>query len=126
MTKQYRYDTKSVVPRLMHEVEVFHPTSSERVSSPARIDTGADITLIPEPIKEQLKLLPAGEKSIGGIRGEPVRQQTYYVRIVFEKLTKYITVATTDRRYVLVGLDILNNFKLHADGKHQSFTLKDP
>jgi predicted aspartyl protease len=126
MSQSYPYDTSSRIPRLMRNVDVLHPTLPTHELSPARLDTGADITLIPEPLKDRLNLLPGGDVNIGGIRGGPVKQSAYYVRIIFEGFTWPVRVTTTDRAYVLIGLDILNNFKMYADGKARSFTLEDP
>ncbi len=126
MSQQYRYDTSKSLPRLMRDVDVIHPLNSSHQYARAKIDTGADITTVPNSIVKRLGLLPGGEKELGGFNGPAAKRQTFYARIKFEGIEWPRRVVATDRDYLLIGLDILNNFKMYADGKAQSFTLEDP
>jgi predicted aspartyl protease len=111
----------------MSTLKILHPTHFTSVTQPARLDTGSDITLIPERVKNKLGLLPATEISLTEAKGRPTLTKGYYVGLTFEDLTfQNIKVITTDLDYALVGLDVLNSFKIYADGKNQSFTLEDP
>lgn len=109
----------------MIDIEILHPADKVRSSAKAKIDTGADLTVIPERIRKQLKLFPGGTIPCGGFSGDSDDYPTYYVDISIANtfLFKKIKVISLVRENVLLGRDVINQIELQADGRSQDFSL---
>jgi predicted aspartyl protease len=84
------------------------------------VDTGADLSLIPQRLAEEFNLAPEGVIIVEGFDGE--RQQLYLfaVDIVVEEFRLdglEVTAYPTD--HAILGRDILNRFRLLLDGPAQ-------
>jgi predicted aspartyl protease len=124
MSSRYLYDEHS---RLMSRVTVAHPVSGTAITLPARVDTGADITLIPKTVKEKLELMPGTKVRFTQVEGAGKDHDGYFVDLTFEGIPfPKVRVVATDRDYALIGMDLLTKFKILVDGKDRSFTLEDP
>ena len=116
-------------PALVLDVEITHPNPKDKrhVTKKALIDTGADGSVIPENIRDKWELHQTGEVTTVDFRREETLEPTYDVRIAINGLvSKIVEVTVANREHVLLGRDILNELKMCADGKGQSFTLEDP
>ena len=127
MSLKYNYDTSYDPPALTVEVEVFHPTNGASILRKGKIDTAADATVIPTEIRSKLNLAPAGEVTLRDYKGDWEKTATYFVDISLGGIKiELVEVTSTDRDTVLIGRDILNGWKIFADGKAQVFSLEDP
>lgn len=85
---------------------------------PAQIDTAADISVIPTDIVKRLQLVPCDRMRIAGIGGH-VSLEPIYLAVLkihqFAALTLPI-LSVKDEPYVLLGRDVLNQFRLILDG----------
>jgi len=110
-------------------VELVHPNPQDkrRVTQKALIDTGADGSVIPARIRDEWGLIKAGDVISVDCHNIETPEPTYNVRIVVNELvSKIVEVTLVNGELILLGRDILNELKMCADGKAQSFSLEDP
>lgn len=126
----YPYDAENFdPPALILDVEVVHPDPRDkrRVTKKAKIDTGADGSVIPVKIRDEWELYKTGEVTTINFQREERVEPTYDVRIVINRLVnKIVEVTVANREDLLLGRDILNDLKMCANGKFQFFALEDP
>lgn len=94
-----------------------------------KIDTGADLTVIPTLIVDELALQPRGTVRTRSFRhDEPQRIHTcFYVDVEFAGCSfKHVKTIETIRPDVLLGRNILNKVRLVLDGKNFRFEISDP
>lgn len=122
------YDQTYLPPAPILEVTVSNPHKPEVEGIPkeAKIDSGADMTAIPEDFVDRLGILPAGETSMKGYKGGEQTHRTYYVDVSFNGYSFYVQVVAVKRKNVLIGRNILNQLKLILDGKNLNFDILDP
>jgi hypothetical protein len=94
----------------------------------AKIDTGADATVVPTTIRQALGLVPCGRVTIRGARAEKWTAVPIYqirLRIAGSDWIDTISVdAPTE--YLVLGRDVLNRFVLTAHGPAGWFELALP
>ena len=91
------------------------------------MDTGADITVIPERLVVPLGISPKGRVWTRGYDGTYTQRPVYYVRLTLEGFA-LVTVRciATNRSDILLGRNVLNRFLIVLDGKNLTFELTDP
>jgi len=122
------YDRAFNPPAPVTDVTIANPvTPNKRSRVRGKMDTGADITVIPESLIVPLGITPKGRVWTRGYDG------TYtYVRFIMSGSPwKVFVLATvrciaTNRADVLLGRNVLNRFLVILDGKNLKFELKDP
>ena len=85
---------------------------------PAKVDTGADQTVIPAELANGLALREVGRVRFGGLGGHEAELPIYEIRLVIRDLAP-ITVevaASEGEPHVLLGRDVLNRYKIVLDG----------
>lgn len=122
---KFRYSTRVSPPAMMVPVSVSQPGKSGVEKVLAKIDTGACISIIPEAITERLRFQPGEEFLVKGMFDvAPHVELTYYAILdLGEGLLFKVMVLSSPRDDVLLGRDILNRLRLHADGPHLVFEL---
>lgn len=121
------YDRRFHPPAPVAEVTLIHPVSLASSSTlRGKLDTGADVTVIPERVVTQLRMTPKGRIWTRGYDGAYTQRTVYYVRMRVEsfELTA-VRCVVTDRSNVLLGRNVLNHFVVTLDGKALFFELHD-
>ena len=92
------------------------------VKSLALIDSGADMTVIPKWVTQQLQLKYVDEISVIGYDGISKKTFVYSVKIIFDNLGDFIIkTIISDNEYILIGRDILNRWSLFLKGRNRIF-----
>jgi predicted aspartyl protease len=93
----------------------------------AKIDSGADITVLPQNVVRELRLIPAGRVTVSSFDGQEERKYTYFLNLHFGNFKfSMVEVVGAKRRDALLGRDVLNLLKTILDGKTMNFELLDP
>lgn len=109
------------------DVTIMHPVTGARSSLlRGKLDSGADVTVIPERVVAQLGMTPKGRIWTRGYDGTYTQRSVYYVRLRVEGFNlASVRCVATDRANVLLGRNVLNHFVITLDGKNLVFELKD-
>jgi predicted aspartyl protease len=124
----YHYDqTNFDPPAPVLEISLSKPIvtiHNQIVRLPALIDSGADITVIPQWIPKQLQLKYVDEILVTGYDGIIKATFVYSVKIIFDDLGNFITkTIASDSNYALIGRDILNKWTVLLKGKNKTFEI---
>lgn len=124
----YPYDRDNFNPPApVLEVSLTVPNSlfsKNYIKSIALLDTGADITATPQWIVEQLQLKYVDEILAGGYDGPLKKTFIYSIKIIFDNSEDLVirTIAT-DKKYVIIGRNILNKWSLFLKGRDNIFEI---
>jgi len=89
-----------------------------------KIDTGADFTVVPLPVVEALAVPTRGHGWLISADGKRTLLPMFYLALLMEGFeVRGVRCFGMDRRNVLVGRNVLNNFVLTLDGKKEIFSL---
>ena len=119
MRRTYKGDP----PALFMLMEVGASGVAKRPKVPGKIDIGAAMTVIPEPLCRKLGLVRFGARTVRSIGAHQPYLPTFLVDLVVEGVSFRKEVLTHRRPYVLIGRDILNDFVLTANGPAGWFEL---
>jgi predicted aspartyl protease len=121
------YDSGFNPPAPIADVTVFHPTTGAQSTLRGKMDTGADISVLPESVVVQLGIGPKGHVWTRGFDGSYSRRPLYYVRLTVEGFNApMVRCVATQRTNILLGRNVLNRFVILLDGKNQIFDIGDP
>ena len=100
---------------------------ADGVDLPARVDTGADRTVIPPRVPEQLGAVVDRRLRFAGLGGVETELPIYQVQLAIRDLPPVVVdVAASDGEpHVLLGRDVLNRYKLTLDGPAGLLTITD-
>lgn len=122
---KYSFDYDPPAPSL--KVKFKNPTSTHSIEIQAKIDTGADITVLPQHAISVLRLIPAGRLSVSSFNGQEERKYTYFVNLHFNNFKfRMVEVIGAKRPDALLGRDVLNLLKIMLDGKTMNLDIFDP
>jgi hypothetical protein len=88
---------------------------------PALLDSGADVTVLPDQLVTRLGLIPVEHLPATGFDGHTSLLPVFTVQLVVRDFPP-IEVAVMGgiaERYVVLGRDVLNRFKVVLDGPNQ-------
>jgi predicted aspartyl protease len=121
------YSSEYSPPAPSLKVKFTRPFSDRSLELQAKLDTGADMTVIPQHAVSELRLIPASRVSVILFDEQRVWRYTYFVNLSFNGFAyKMVEVIGAQRRDALLGRDVLNRLKIVLDGKTLSFSLFDP
>jgi len=91
----------------------------------AKLDTGADRTVIPTDLAARLGLVEVERLTFAGLGGQPVELPVFHVRLVVRDLPLILVkVAASDGEpYILLGRDVLNSYRIVLDGPNQKLEI---
>lgn len=122
------YDHSFNPPAPVAELTIAHPVTAA-ISGVLHgiLDSGADITVIPDSLATRLQLTPHGQIWTQSYNGTYSRRLVYYVRLTVEGFElPAVRCVAADRSNVLLGRNVLNHFIITLDGKRLGFELIDP
>jgi len=96
--------------------------SDEGVTDLAALaDTGADQTVIPTRIAEQLGLIPSRHVHVSGFDGVGASRPVYLIRLIVRDLPEIEVpvIGAWQFRYAILGRDVLNLYRVVFDGPNQ-------
>lgn len=123
-----RYDTTNYHPPApIVDVKVFRPNARTHEVGMGKLDTGADMTVIPVSWVRRLRLLPSGVVTVTGYDASSAKREIYPVRIELGRFQfPSLEVLASNREDALIGRDILNELNVSLNGKELTFELTDP
>ena len=126
MSIQHAYENVGSGPgRLRFDITVTNPFKSKSFSERAKVDTGADATEIPVTLKNKLDLKPHGSRTVMYGDQVPRQKPTFVVDVFFDGFTcQNIEVTVQTRSDILLGRDVLNQFRMLCDGINQVFNFE--
>lgn len=97
-----------------------------QVSLPALIDTGADLTAIPDTAVKRLRLYAVGRMEVEDVHARVEVADIYTVRLSIADLPgREMEVVSTEQPFVILGRDWLEDYYLLLNGPEQTFLLSD-
>jgi hypothetical protein len=116
---RYNYNRQVNPPAPFVHVHLSAPLSGSRgLELPAQIDTGADVTVVPESVVKLLALVQLDEKVVAGFGGLRSIVPTYLLRLHIESESDFLVEVLTSggETHVLLGRDVINRFRVRLDG----------
>lgn len=121
----WSYNQEIEPPAPFIEVIIRHPRLTDRVQRvPAKLDTGADLSAIPQAVADELELLPASTIIAEAYDGSQTSLETYTVIFEFANARfRQVEIILVPDAYALLGRDLLNYFYVHLNGPELTFDL---
>ena len=120
----YDYDTRFYPPAPVVPIEMSSPGPANHLTTPALLDSGSDITVIPMKTVTGLKLRPVAMVRSRGLSETVEDSLVFSVLVSLENQEpELFGVLTWDEDYALLGRDVLGRWKATMDGPGQALTI---
>ena len=116
---RYNYNRTATPSAPFVHVTIFATDGSGRSSEwPAQVDCGADKTILPREVVDELGLTPGGEFAAMGLGGSVTHLPSFLIQVAIRQKDpiRIEAAASPDEPYVLLGRDVLNNYRILLDG----------
>ena len=91
----------------------------------ALLDSGADLTVIPEAMARDLSLVRVDVVAVFGVGQEALRSNIYVLSVLVPEMPVInLRVLSWSRPYALIGRDVLNRVRIVLDGPQLQLTLE--
>ena len=120
---EFPYDTKRTPPAPLLLLRVGLPQTEPATAVAALVDSGADITVLPEGLPETLGLPQIGEVAVHGV-GDAVRRVPVYAAELKAVGWRGIVEVAGIGGESLLGRDVLNAWIVMLDGPRQTLRVK--
>ena len=122
---KFDYSDDLIPPGLVLPAFVRDLGSTDVAKGKAVIDTGADLSVIPDTMRAELKLKPCGHKLCrGALDQHPQQVPTYFIELSLDaKQFLLLEVLARPRDTLLLGRDVLDGFVLLANGPKGYFEI---
>ncbi len=121
---KYAYTRSFSPPALVIPVVVEDKDRNNSMVVEAKVDTGADITTMPESVIDKLKLKPADFVDVRGPFDDYKVVPTYLIFARLEDGREFrLKVVPNKKGIMLLGRDALNGVVLDANGPKQIFSI---
>jgi len=125
MVLQYSTQYTNKPAPFIFNVKATTPQNDSSIMLNCWLDSGATITCLPLSVITNLNLLPCDEIEVTGYGDQTAkRTRTYLLKLNILDVDYDVTVITSPRTYGLIGLDILNKWKLILDGRNLQFDIQ--
>jgi len=123
---EYKYSKNFNPPAPVIEISVSAPLSKDSISLTALIDSGADITVIPERIIARLKLRRVDSSLASGFSKDVIEASVYSAILSIEGILgpKICRILSWNDDYALIGRDLLNQLITVLDGPNEDLKLR--
>ncbi len=122
MTERFEYDRAKSPPMPVLPIKIGATAGSEDAAVVALVDTGADITLIPDRLARQLRLPAVGEVTVRGVTG--ARRVSIYGAELEIAGTNVAVRAAGLGTDTLIGRDVINQWTVVLRGPEQVLELE--
>lgn len=112
---RYPYDGRYIPPAPVLPVRVGRPGAVPEVFLSALVDTGADISVLPQGLPARLGLPAVGRVSVAGVDGLSHSLPVYAAEVAldgYRKVVRAVGLGETP----LIGRDLLNSITVRLDG----------
>ncbi len=75
------YDLRLQPPAAYTEIRIMNPVSGNAVTCPAKLDTGATLTVLPRNVVAELGLVADGQVTVRGYDRAQVERPAYFVHL---------------------------------------------
>ena len=127
MSIRYNYNQQFAPPAPCVYVSVARPDGVRSIERlPAQLGTGADVTVIPLGVVEQLELVQEGQRETIGFDGHLAVVPAYlaFVSIHSYEPAPVCVVASREEQIVLLGRDVLNRYRIVLDGPNLALDIE--
>lgn len=119
------YSDDFLPPAPTLKIQVCNPQTGAAQTVLAKIDSGADGSVIPSSLVEQLGLIPFDTLLSMAFDGSVEKQISYLVDFTFaDKQFHDLEVITAPLEYILVGRDVLNHLVTILNGPDQQLYIR--
>lgn len=112
---RYPYGTRYTPPAPLLPLRIGRPGVTPTVLVSALVDTGADLSVLPQGLPARLGLPPVGRLAVAGVDGLPHPLPVYAAEASVNGFRTTIRVVSLGET-PLIGRDLLNKITLHLHG----------
>lgn len=122
---RFRHDASRIPSAPIVDVTVSNPDGGASSRVRGLIDTGADVTMIPVRLVDELGLIAAGAVGIRGVAGREVFGRYCAGLTIGGVEFKPISAVAMPRDTALIGRNMINLWRMTLDGKMETIDIEE-